>query len=253
MIMAVRPAPSSVPATPKRDVTKAAAAAANPAAITWLPLTTADCCDASLTVLTLPTNPARFKEDPVPVGGVLCRRFHTRGVVAAGSATPLEFWRDAEATERLRMTEANGGKFSELFEVIRDYSKREQHYQDKALQVIAGSYVFMFENQEMPDARGVVDDILSQYDYVCTTVQRGNLDPLSVDAVVRVALYSEEYTEWGINRLGRILESLLRRSRADETYSDYVEDAGVVIRGLESIVAGSVLEEIVEATDAPEP
>ena len=151
------------------------------------------------------------------------------------------------------MTEANGGKFSELFEVIRDYAKREHHYQDKALQVIAGSYVFMFENQEMPDARGVLDDILSQYDYAFTTVQRGNLDPLSVDAVVRVALYSEEYTEWGINRLGRILESLFRRSRADETYSDYVEDAGVVIRGLESIVAGSVLEEIVEAADAPQP
>jgi hypothetical protein len=151
------------------------------------------------------------------------------------------------------MAEANGGKFPELFEVIRDYSKREHHYQDKALQVIAGSYVFMFENQEMPDARGVVDDILSQYDYVFTTVQRGNLDPLSVDAVVRVALYSEEYTEWGINRLGRILESLFRRSRADETYSDYVEDAGVVIRGLESIVAGSVLEEIVEAADEPRP
>ncbi len=149
------------------------------------------------------------------------------------------------------MAEANGGKFSELFEVIRDYSKREHHYQDKALQVIAGSYVFMFESQDMPDARGVMDDILSEYDYVFTTVQRGNLDPLSVDAVVRVALYSEEYTEWGINRLGRILESLFRRSRTDETYSDYVEDSRVVIRGLEQIVAGSVLEEIVEASDEP--
>jgi hypothetical protein len=151
------------------------------------------------------------------------------------------------------MAETNGGKFSELFEVIRDYSKREQHYQDKALQVIAGSYVFMFESEHMPDARGVVDDILSQYDYVFTTVERGNLDPLSVDAVVRVALYSDEYTEWGVNRLGRILEGLLRRSRTDETYSDYVEDVGVVIRGLESIVTGSVLEEIVEAAEESQP
>ena len=107
----------------------------------------------------------------------------------------------------------------------------------------------MFENQDMPDARGVVDDILGQYDYVFTTVERGNLDPLSVDAVVRVALYSEEYTEWGINCLGRILEGLFRRSRTDETYSDYVTDARVVIRGLESIVAGSVLEEIVESAE----
>ncbi len=147
--------------------------------------------------------------------------------------------------------EANGDKFSELFEVIRDYSKREYDYQDKALQVIVGSYVFMFESQDMPDARGVVDEILSQYDYVFTTVERGNLDPLSVDAVARVALYSEEYREWGINRLGKILEGLFRRSRTDETYSDYVEDSRVVIRGLEQIVAGSVLEEIVEASDEP--
>jgi len=149
------------------------------------------------------------------------------------------------------MAGENDGKFSDLFEVIRDYSKREYDYQDKALQVIAGAYVFMFENQDMPDARGVVDDILSQYDYVFTTVERGNLDPLSVDAVVRVALYSEEYTAWGINRLGKILEGLFRRSRTDETYSDYVEDARIVIGGLESIVAGSVLEEIVESAERP--
>jgi hypothetical protein len=145
------------------------------------------------------------------------------------------------------------GKFSELFEVIRDYAKREYDYQDKALQVLAGSYTFMFESEDMPDARGVIDDILSQYDYVFTTLERGNLDPLSVEAVVKVALYKEEYMEWGINRLGRILEGLYRRSRTDETYSDYVTDASVVIRGLEKIVAGSVLEEILESTEELEP
>src|SRR5215218_2246446 len=149
------------------------------------------------------------------------------------------------------MAGENGGKFSDLFEVIRDYSKREYDYLDHALQVLAGVYVFMFENQDMPDARGAVDEILGQYDYVFTTVERGNLDPLSVDAVVRVALYSEEYTEWGINRLGRVLEGLFRRSRTDEAYSDYVEDAGGVIRGLESIIAGSALEEIVEGAEGP--
>lgn len=147
--------------------------------------------------------------------------------------------------------EATEGKFTELFEVIRDYAGREHHYQDKALQVIAGAYVFMFESEDMPDARGVVDDILGQYGYVFTTIERGNLDPLSVDAVVRVALYREEHMEWGINRLGRILEGLFRRSRTDETYTDYVEDARAVIRGLEKIVAGSILEEIVEGTDTP--
>jgi hypothetical protein len=150
------------------------------------------------------------------------------------------------------MAGASEGKFSELFEVIQDYAKREYDYQDKALQVLAGSYTFMFESEDMPDARGVIDDILSQYDYVFTTLERGNLDPLSVDAVVKVALYKEEYMEWGLNRLGRVLEGLFRRSRTDETYSDYVTDADVVIRGLERIIAGSILEEILEDTDAQE-
>jgi hypothetical protein len=148
------------------------------------------------------------------------------------------------------MTGATEGKFLELFEMIQDYSKREYDYQDKALQVLAGSYTFMFESEDMPDARGMIDHILSQYNYVFTTLERGNLNPLSVDAVVKVALYKEEYIEWGLSRLGKILKGLLRRSRTDETYSDYVTDARVVIRVLERIVAGSVLEEIVEGNGA---
>jgi hypothetical protein len=147
------------------------------------------------------------------------------------------------------MTEPDNAKFSELFEVIRDYSRRGYDHQDKALQIIAGTYVFMFEKEEMPDVRPILDDILDEYGYVFTTLERGNLDPLSVDTVVRVALYKDEFTEWGINRLGRILESLYRRSRADENYVDYVEDAAIVIRGLENIVAGSALEEIVEGDE----
>jgi hypothetical protein len=148
------------------------------------------------------------------------------------------------------MRESDETKFTELFEVIEAYSHRGYYHQDKALQIIAGTYVFMFEKEDMPDVRPIVDDILEQYDYVFATIERGNLDPLSVDAVVRVALYKDEYTEWGINRLGRILESLHRRSGADESYLDFVEDAAVVIRGLENIVAGSALEEIVvEAAD----
>ena len=147
------------------------------------------------------------------------------------------------------MTEPDNTEFTELFEVIKAYSRGGYYHQDKALQIIAGTYVFMFEEEEMPDVRPVVDDILRQYDYVFTTLERGNLDPLSIDAVVRVALYNEEYMEWGINRLGRILERLHRRSRADESYADFVEDSAIVIRGLESIVAGSALEEIVEGAD----
>jgi hypothetical protein len=147
------------------------------------------------------------------------------------------------------MTEPDNAKFTELFGVITAYSQGDYFYQDKALQIIAGTYVFMFEKEEMPDARPIVDGILEQYDYVFTTLERGNLDPLSVDAVVRVALYRDEYMEWGINRLGRILQCLHRRSRADESYADYVEDSALVIRGLESIVAGSALEEIVEGVN----
>ncbi|MDP9478075.1 MAG: hypothetical protein M3R38_20735 [Actinomycetota bacterium] len=147
------------------------------------------------------------------------------------------------------MAEQGNAKFSELFDVIEAYSHRDYYYQDKALQIIAGTYVFMFEAEYMPDVRPVVDAILEQYGYVFTTLERGNLDPLSVDAVVRVALYREEYTGWGINRLGLMLEGLNRRSRSDESYLDYVEDSRIVIRGLESIVLGSALEEIVEAVN----
>ncbi len=147
------------------------------------------------------------------------------------------------------MTEPDNAKFPELFEVLRAYAKKGYDHHDKALQIIAGTYVFMFEKEEMPDVRPIVDGILEQYDYVFTTLERGNLDPLSVDAVVRVALYRDEYSEWGINRLGRILEYLHHRSRADEGYADYVEDSAVVIRGLQDIVAGSALDEIVGAAN----
>lgn len=140
-------------------------------------------------------------------------------------------------------------KYSELFEVIKDYARRDFDYQDKALQVIAGAYVFMFEAEDMPDARPIVDEILGEHDYVFTNLERGNLDPLSVDAIVRVALYTDQYMEWGINRLGRVLEGLLRRSQTDESYTDYVEDARVVLRGMETIVTGSFLEEIVESQE----
>jgi len=144
------------------------------------------------------------------------------------------------------MSEEQNEKFPELFEVIKNYAKRDYDHHDKAFQIIAGTYIFMFEREDMPDIRPVVDEILEQYDYVYTTLERGNLDPLSVDTVVRVANYKEEYMEWGINRLGLMLESLFRRSRVDDTYTDYVQDARIVIRGLERIIVGSALEEIVE-------
>ena len=144
------------------------------------------------------------------------------------------------------MSQNDTDKFADLFEIIKKYAGGDYDHHDKALQIIAGTYVFMFEREDMPDARPVVDKILDQYDYVYTTIERENLDPLSVDAVVRVANYKEEYMEWGINRLGRMLEGLFRRSRVDDTYTDYITDARVVIHGLERVVAGSALEDLIE-------
>src|SRR5215212_5547056 len=91
MIMAVMAAPRRVPATPKRLVTNDAAAAANPADITWCPLTTGACLTASLTVLTLPTNPPGFKEKFTLFLRTSVDAFTPAGDVAAETAPPLEF------------------------------------------------------------------------------------------------------------------------------------------------------------------
>ena len=46
------------------------------------------------------------------------------------------------------MTERDDAKFTELFEVIGAYSRRGYYYQDKALQIIAGTYIFIRETLE---------------------------------------------------------------------------------------------------------
>ena len=146
------------------------------------------------------------------------------------------------------MTESTGGgKFSELFEVITKYSQRDYYHQEKALRVIAGAYEVPLEAETMPDAKQVVDDILGQHDWVFS-IGRGvrRLHPHSVDAVVRVALYSEKNREWGIDRLSRMLQGLIRRLNVEEDYPDYVEDTALVITGLQTVVSGSLAEEIAE-------
>ena len=113
--------------------------------------------------------------------------------------------------------------------------------------MIAGVYDVPFEAEGMPDPKQVVDDILGQYDYVFTIGGMGHtLDPHAIDAVVRVALYREENREWGINRLSRMLEGLLRRLNTEEGYPDYVEDSARVIEGLQTVVSGALVEEIAE-------
>ena len=141
----------------------------------------------------------------------------------------------------------SGGEFTELFEVITKYSQMDYDHQEKALRVIAGIYDVPFEAETMPDAKRVVDDILGQHDYVFTIDESGHtLDPRSIDAVVRVALYREENREWGINRLSRMLEGLVRKLNTEKGYPDYVEDSARVIEGLQTVVSGALAEEIVE-------
>jgi hypothetical protein len=137
------------------------------------------------------------------------------------------------------MTESTRGesKFSELFEVITRYSQGDHDYQEKALRVIAGGYDVPLETESMPNAAQMVDDILGQHDYVFPILDSGGgLDLHSIDAVVRVALYQEENREWGINRLGRMLEGMLRRLNSEEGYPDYVEDTARFMLGLETVV-----------------
>lgn len=141
---------------------------------------------------------------------------------------------------------SEGSKFSELFEVITKYSQGDHDHQDKALRVIAGVYDVPLEAEPMPNARQVVDDILGQHDYMFPTLDSGGLDPHSVDAVVRVALYQEENREWGINRLSRMLEGLVRKLSTAAGYPAYVEDTARVMTGLETVVSGALAEEIVE-------
>jgi hypothetical protein len=141
----------------------------------------------------------------------------------------------------------SGGEFTELFEVITKYSQMDHDHQEKALRVIAAIYDVPFEAETMADAKQVIDDILGQHDYVFTIDESGHtLDPRSIEAVVRVALYREENREWGINRLSRMLEGLVRKLNTKEGYPDYVEDSARVIEGLQTVVSGALAEEIVE-------
>ena len=53
------------------------------------------------------------------------------------------------------------GAFPELFEVIQRYAQRDYNHQVKALRIIAAAYLPLFEVPPMPDAKLVVEDILS--------------------------------------------------------------------------------------------
>ena len=146
------------------------------------------------------------------------------------------------------MTEpADGGAFPELFEVIQDYAQRDHNHQVKALRVIAAAYLPLFEVPPMPDAKQLVEDILSRNRFLLTDPETGQLEPAGVDAVVSVATsrLAEEDLRWGVRCLLNVMDALRSRVQS-EGYATYVLDADDVLDGLEAILAADIVEDVIE-------
>lgn len=146
------------------------------------------------------------------------------------------------------MTEStHQGTFPELFGVIQDYARRDHNHQVKALRVISAAYLPLFEVPPMPDARQVVEDILSSNDFLVTDPETGQLVPASVDAVVSVATsrLDEEDLKWGARCLLNVMDALRRRAQS-EGYETFVLDADEVLDGLETILAADIVEDVIE-------
>jgi hypothetical protein len=146
------------------------------------------------------------------------------------------------------MTEStDGGAFPELFEVIQDYAQRDYGHQVKALRIIAAAYLPLFEVPPMPDAKQVVEHVLSRNEFLLSNPQTGQLEPASVDAVVSVATSRlvEEDLKWGADCLLNVMDALRRRVQS-EGYETYVMDADEVLDGLETILAADIAEDVVE-------
>lgn len=145
------------------------------------------------------------------------------------------------------MTEpTGGGAFPELFEVIRDYARRDHNHQVKALRITAAAYLPLSEAPPMPDARGMVEDVLSRNDYLLTDPETGELETASVDAVVSVATsrLAEGDIKWGAECLMKVMDALRRRAQS-EGYETYVLDADEVLDGLETILAADIVEDVI--------
>ncbi len=145
------------------------------------------------------------------------------------------------------MTEPTSGTFPELFGVIQDYAQRDHNHQVKALRIIAAAYLPLFEVPPMPDARQVVEDVLSRNDYLLANPETGQLEPASVDAVVSVATsrLDEEDLKWGAGCLLDVMDALRQRAQT-EGYETYVLDADDVLDGLEAILAADIVEDAIE-------
>jgi hypothetical protein len=145
------------------------------------------------------------------------------------------------------MTDAtDGATFQELFSVIQDYAQRDHNHQVKALRVIAAAYLPLYDLPPMPDAREVVEDILTRNDFLVTDPQSGQLEPASVDAVVSVATsrLDGEDIRWGAGCLLNVMDALRRRAQS-KGYETYVLDADEVLDGLETILAADIVEDVV--------
>jgi hypothetical protein len=145
------------------------------------------------------------------------------------------------------MTEpTDGGSFPELFEVIRDYAQRDYTHQVKALRIIAAAYLPLFEVPSMPDAKRVVEDVLSRNEFLLSNPETGQLELASVDAVVSVATSRlvEEDLKWGAGCLLNVMDALRRRVQS-EGYETYVMDADEVLDGLETILAADIAEDVI--------
>ncbi len=146
------------------------------------------------------------------------------------------------------MTEStDGGTFPELFGIIQDYAQRDHGHQVKALRVIAAAYLPLFEVPPMPDAKQVVEGLLSRNGFLLTDPETGRLEPASVDAVVSVASsrLDEEDLKWGAGCLLSVMDALRRRTQS-EGYETYVLDADEVLDGLETILAADIVEDVME-------
>ena len=146
------------------------------------------------------------------------------------------------------MTEStDGGSFPELFEVIQDYAQRDYSHQVKALRIIAAAYLPLLDVPPMPDAKQVVEDVLSRNEFLLSNPETGQLEPASVDAVVSVATSRlvEEDLKWGAGCLLNVMDALRRRVQS-EGYETYVLDADEVLDGLETILAADIAEDVIE-------
>jgi hypothetical protein len=146
------------------------------------------------------------------------------------------------------MTESTDrDSFPELFGVIQDYAQRDHIHQVKALRIIAAAYLPLLEVPPMPDAKQVVEDVLSRNSFLLTDPETGQLEPASVDAVVSVATsrLNAEDLEWGAGCLLNVMDALRRRAQS-EGYETYVLDADEVLDGLETILAADIVEEVME-------